>query len=81
MNEDHQEEQSSPDFVSVVASLLSLNVLLEALSESRKINGFHAALEDDDQLSASYKLPIGDASVDIDDWVSSMSSGMRSRKV
>ena len=80
-DEDHQEEQSSLDFVAVVASLHSLNGLSEAPSESYKICGFRAALEEDDQLAASYKLPIEDASVDIDDRVSSTSSGMLSREV
>ena len=80
-NEDCQEEQFSLDFVSVVDNLHSLNELLEALSESQKIRSFHAALEDDDQPAASYKLPIGDASADIDDKVLSMSSGVHSQKV
>ena len=43
-----EEEQPLLDFVSVVATLQSLNELLEAPSESRKIRGFRAALEDDD---------------------------------
>ena len=36
-DEDHQEEQSSLDFVSVVAHVWSFNELLEAPSENRKI--------------------------------------------
>ena len=68
-----------------MTNLHSLNGLLEDLSDSRKIRGFHLALEDDTQPSASYKLPIGDASAnivgDIDYRVSSMSSVISSRKV
>ena len=45
-DEDHQEEQSSLDFISLVATLRSLNELPEASSESRKICGFHAELDD-----------------------------------
>ena len=80
-DEDRQEEQSLLDFLSVVASLCSLNGLPKASSESHKIRGFRAALEDDDQPAASYKLLIEDASVDINDRVSSASSGMHSQKV
>ena len=79
-DEDCQEEQSSLDFVAVVANLHPLNGLPEAPSDSRKIHGFRAALEDDDLLVASYKLPIGDTSADIDCRVSSMSpAGLVSR--
>ena len=85
MEKDLQEEQSSLDFVSVVTNLRSLNELPEALPESHKIRSFHAAVELDDQPAFSYKMPIGGASVDIlvdiDNRVSSMSSGMCSRKV
>ena len=66
-DEDRQEEQSSLDFTSVVATLGSLNELLEAPSESRKIRGFRTALEDDEQPVSLYKIPIGGASADIDD--------------
>ena len=48
-DEDRQEEQSSLHFVSMVATLQSLNELPEAPSESCKIRGFCAAFEDDDQ--------------------------------
>ena len=61
----------------MVNNLRSLNGLLEALSESRKICGFRSAVEDDDQPASSYKMPIGEASADIltdiDDRVSSTS--------
>ena len=84
-DEDCQEEQSSLDFVSVVAILRSLNELPEAPSESRKIHGFRAALEDDEQPTSSYWLPVAGASADIltviDDGMSSPSLGMRSKKV
>ena len=84
-DEDHQEEPSLLDFVSVVSHLRSLTGLPEALSEGRKIRGFMAALEDIDQSAASYKLPIGGTSADIladiDVRVSSTSSGMCSRKL
>ena len=46
----------------MVATLQSLNELLEAPSESCKIRGFPAALEDDDQLASSYCLPVGSLS-------------------
>ena len=62
----------------------SLNELPEAPSESCKIHGFHVALEDE-QPASSYHLPIGSASgdilSDIDDLISSPSSGMHSKKV
>ena len=84
-DEDLQEEQSSLDFVSVVATLRSLNELLEAPSESHKTRGFCAALEDDDQSASSYRLPVGGASADIladiDDQISSPFSSMRLKKV
>ena len=80
-----QEEKSSPDFVTVVSHLRSLTGLPEDPSEGRKIHGFMAVLEDDDQPAASYKLPIGGTSADIladiDNRVSSTSSGMCSREV
>ena len=80
-----QEEQSSLDFVTVESHLHFLTRLPEASSESPKIRGFMAALEDNDQPAASYKLAIGGASADIlaniDDRVSFTLSGMRSRKV
>ena len=84
MAEDHQEEQSLLDFVSVVATLQSLNELPEAPSESRNICGFCAALENDDQPASSYRLLVGRASgdilSDIGDHISSPSSGMCRRK-
>ena len=62
-----------------------LNELLEAPSESRKIHRFCVALEDNDQSASSYYLPVGGASgdilSDIDDCISSPSSGMLSKKV
>ena len=65
--------------------LWSLNELPEASLESRKIRGFRVALEDNDQPASSYCLPVGGASgdilADIDDCISSPSSGMRSKKV
>ena len=57
-DEDRQDERSSLDFVSVVATLRSLNELPEASSESHKIRGYHVALEDDDQPASSYHLPV-----------------------
>ena len=55
------------------------------LREPRKVHGFCAALEDDDQPAFSYLLPVGRASGDIlaeiDDRVLSPSLGMRSKKV
>ena len=70
-DEDCQEEQSSLDFVTAVS-----HGLPEAPSESRKIRNL---------VAASYKLPFGGASADIltdiDDRVSSTSSGMYSCKV
>ena len=81
MDEYRQEEQSSLDFVAVVANLHSLNGLPKAPSESCKIRGFRAVLEEDGQPAASYKLPIDDVSADIDDRVSSTLSGMRSWKL
>ena len=81
-DEDRQEEKSLLDFVSVVAMLQSLNELPEAPSESRKIRGIRAALEDDDQRTSSYRLPFGwtsgDILANIDDFISSPFSGMRS---
>ena len=65
----------------MITTLRSLNELPEALSESCKIRGFCVALEDNDQ-SASYRLPVGGALGDIladtDDRISSPSSGMSS---
>ena len=66
--------------MSVITTLRSLSELLEAPLESCKIHGFCAAVEDDDQPASSYKMPVGGASADIDDRVSS-TSGMRSWKV
>ena len=85
VDEDHQEEQSSIDFVAVVAQLRSLGRLPEAPSEERKIHGFMAALEDNDvHVTSLHKLPIGGASADIladfDSRVLSSSPGMPSRK-
>ena len=84
MDEDRQEEQFSND-LSVVSHLHSLTGLLEAWSEGCKIQGFMAALEDNDQPTASYKMLIGGASADIladiDTRVSSTSSRMCSSKV
>ena len=53
MDKDHQKEQSLLDFVS---AMRSLNKLPEAPSESRKIHGFRAILEDDDQPTPLYRL-------------------------
>ena len=53
VDDDRQEEQFSIDFVSV-SHLCFLAWLPEAPSEGRKIHGFMAALEDDDQPAASY---------------------------
>ena len=86
VNEGRQEEQSSIDFVSVMAQLRSLGGLPEALSEGDKRRGFMAAVEDDNLPAASSnKVPISGAPADIlaniDSSLSSWSSGMRSRKV
>ena len=84
VDEDRQKEQSSLDFVSVVATLCSLIELLKAPSESHKIHGFRAALEDDNQPTSLYRLPVdgtlADILVDIDDRISSPSLGMHSKK-
>ena len=56
-DEDRQEEQSSLEFVSVVTTLLSLNKLPGSPSESRKLRGFWAAVEDDDQPASSIRCP------------------------
>ena len=64
-DEDRQEEHSSLDFVSVVATLRSLNEMPEGPPESRKIRGFQATLEDGDQPASSYRLQVGGASADI----------------
>ena len=64
----------------MVATLFSLNELPEAPSESRKIRGFRAALEDDDQPTPLYQLSVGGMSTDIDDRISSP-SGMHPIKV
>ena len=78
-DEDLQEGQPLLDFASVLGILCSLNGLPKAPSESHKIHGFRAALKDDDQPTASYKLPISSASADIladiDDRVSSRRPG------
>ena len=42
----------------------SLNELLQAPFENCKINGFWAALEDDDQPASSYRLPVIGASAE-----------------
>ena len=47
-DEDHQEEQFSLYFISVVVTLQSPNELPEAPSESRKIFCFWTALEEDE---------------------------------
>ena len=60
-NKERHEEQSSLDFVSVVATLRSLSELPGTPSESCKIHGFHAAVEDDEQRASSYYLPVGGA--------------------
>ena len=68
-----------------MATLRSLSELQETPSESLKISGFCAALEDDDQPASSYNLPVSGASggvaADIDNCISSPSSGMCSNKV
>ena len=62
----------------------SLNEPLEAPSDSHKIRGFCAALEDDDQPPCLYHLLVGGASgdilSDIDDRISSP-SGLHSKQV
>ena len=62
----------------------SLNELPEA-SENHKISGFRSVLEDNDQPTSSYHLLVDGASTDIladiDDRVSSSSSGMHLKKV
>ena len=63
----------------------ALNELLEAALESHKIRGFRATVEDDDQPTSSYKMPIGgafaDILADIDERVSSTSLVIHYRKV
>ena len=83
-DKDRREEQSSLDFVAVVAHLYSVNELLEA-PENRKIHCFQAALDDEDQPVSSHRLPVGgalaDILADIDDCVSSPFTGMHLKKV
>ena len=59
--------------------------LPSAPSESRKILGFKAALDADDRLFSSYRLPIRDSSSDIlkdlDVRISSATLGMLSKKM
>ena len=43
----------------------SVNSLPEALSEGRKIRGFRAGFDDNEQPASSYWLPNGDVSTDI----------------
>ena len=63
----------------------SESCLPEALSEGCKIRSFRAGLDDDEQLVSSYWLLIGDAPADIfadiDDCISSTTTGMHSKKV
>ena len=84
VDEDHQEEQSSLDFVSIMVTLQSLNDLPGSFREPQD-SRIQATLEDDEQPALSYRMPVGCASADIladiDYWVSSPSSGMRSKKV
>ena len=73
------------DFVSVVATLRSLNELPEAPSENCKIRSFRAALVDDNQPTSSHRLSVGGALADIlediDNCILSASSGMSLKKV
>ena len=59
--------------------------LSEAPLEGRKIRGFHAGLDNNEQSESSYRLPIGDALADIlaniDDRFPSTTSGVQSKKV
>ena len=78
---DRQEEHASANIVDVVGWIRYYGSLPHAPSESCKIRGFKAALDVDDQPSCSYLLPMGDSSSDIflniDDCISSITSGMR----
>ena len=64
-DEDCQEDHSSLDFVSVVVILRCLNELPEVPSESHKMCGFRAALDDDEQPASSCRMPVGGASSNI----------------
>ena len=82
---DRQEEQPLLEFGNVFTQMQSVNRLLEALSEGRKIHGFHAGFDDNEQPASSYWLPIRNASADIladiDDRISATITDMRSKKV
>ena len=69
----------------MVAHMRSVNDLPEAPSEGRKIRRFCAAWDDGDQPASSYHLPVrgtsADILLDIDDLISSTTTGMRSKKV
>ena len=84
-DEDRQEEQLLLEFVNVIVQMKSESRLPEAPLEGCKIHGFCEGLDDDEQPESSYRLPIGDASADIladiDDHISSTTTGMRSKKV
>ena len=53
------------ELVDVIGKMRSVLRLLEAPSEERKIHGFCAGLDAEEQPVSSYSLPIGDPSADI----------------
>ena len=85
MDEDRREKYSSLEFANIIVQMQFESCLPEALSEGCKIRSFRAGLGDDEQLVSSYWLLIGDAPADIfadtDDYISSTTTGMHSKKV
>ena len=73
------------ELVDVIAHMHMESDLPPAPLEGCKIQGFCAGLDVEEQPSSSYRLPIGDASVDIlaniGDCISSSTSGMCSKKI
>ena len=71
--------------MNVIAKMRSESHLPEAPLEGPKIFAFYAVPDDDEQPAPSYRLPIGDVSADIladiDDHISSTTTGMRLKKV
>ena len=84
-DENRQGEHSPLELAHVIDKMPSVSCLPEAPSKGRKICGFHAGLDDEEQPASLYRLLIGDASVDIladtDDSISSTTSGIQSKKV
>ena len=83
--EDRQEKHSSAYIVEIVSWICNIRDLPPAPSEGRKICGFNVVLDPDDHRSSHFCLTVSNASAgilaDIDDHVSSSSSGIQSKKV